>query len=127
VPRYARLMTPIQEANRKVFFHSCGFLEGTLDALIDLGIDGLWPQIGFFEANPGLFEKCARNKVTLYLHPDRQYLVPRGTQTEIEATIKAYAKQYHARQGGGIFYVEIENDAPFENVKALVEAIDRFR
>jgi len=127
VPRYARLMAPIHEAGRKVFFHSCGFMEGTLDELIALGIDGLWPQIGFFESNPALFEHCARNKVTLYIHPDRQYLVPRGTPREIEATIKAYAEQYHARQGGSIFYVEIENDAPFENVKTLVEAIHRWR
>lgn len=127
VPRYARLMAPIHEAGRKVFFHSCGCLAGTLDELIDLGIDGLWPQIGFFESNPALFEQCACNKVTLYIHPDRQYLVPRGTPSEIEAVIKAFAKQYHDRRGGGIFYVEIENDAPFENVKALVEAIHRWR
>jgi len=127
VPRYARLMTPIHEAGRKIFFHSCGFLEGTLDALIDLGINGLWPQIGFFESNPALFEKCARNEVTLYLHPDRQYLVPRGTPEEIETAVKMYARRFHALRGGGIFYVEIENDAPFENVKTLVEAIHRWR
>jgi len=29
--------------------------------------------------------------------------------------------------GGGIFYVEIEDDAPFENVLALFEAIDQYR
>lgn len=127
LPRYARLMEPIHKAGKRIFFHCCGHLNGTLDELIRLGIHGLWPQIGLFEANPVLFDKCADNRVTLYIHPDRQYLVPRGTPQEIEATIKRYADRFHALGGGGIFYVEIENDAPFENVKALVEAIDRWR
>jgi hypothetical protein len=63
----------------------------------------------------------------LYIHPDRQYLIPRGTPVQIARTIGAYAERYHTYGGGGIFYVEIENDAPFENVKALIEAIDRYR
>lgn len=127
VPRYARLMEPIHKAGKRVFFHCCGFMDGTLDELIGLGINGVWPQIGLFEANPVLFDKCADNRVTMYLHPDRQYLVPRGTPGEIEEAIKRYARRFHGLRGGGIFYVEIENDAPFENVKALVEAIDRWR
>lgn len=127
LPRYAQMMAPIKAADKKIFFHVCGFLDGTLDNLISLGIDGLWPQIGFLERNPLLFEKCEQNRVTLYLHPDRQYLVPRGTPQEIEASIQSYAEKYHALGGGGIFYVEIENDAPFENVVALVEAIHKWR
>lgn len=126
-PRYARLMAPIHKAGGKVFFHCCGFMDGILDELIHLGIHGLWPQIGFFEADPSLFDTCAEHRVTLYLHPDRQYLIPRGTPEEIETVIKAYAERFHASRGGGIFYVEIENDAPFENVQALVEAVHRWR
>ena len=127
LPRYAQMMAPIKAAGKKIFFHVCGFLDGTLDDLIGLGIDGLWPQIGFLERNPALFERCEKHKVTLYIHPDRQYLIPRGTPQEIESSIKSYAEKYHALGGGGIFYVEIENDAPFENVVALVESIHRWR
>ena len=127
LPRYDRLMDPIRRAGRRIFFHCCGFLESILDDLIGLGIHGLWPQIGLFEANPALFDRCMENRVTLYIHPDRQYLVPRGTPAEIEAAVKVYAERYRAAGGGGIFYVEIENDAPFENVRTLIEAIDRWR
>lgn len=126
-PRYAELMAPVYKAGGKVFFHCCGFMNGILDELIALGINGLWPQIGFFEADPSLFDKCAEHRVALYLHPDRQHLVPQGTPEEIERVIAAYAERFHKLRGGGIFYVEIENDAPFENVKALIEAIDRYR
>ncbi len=126
-PRYEILMAPIRKAGKLVFFHSCGFLGGVLDDLIDLGISGLWPQITLMESNPSFLEKCRRNKVTMYIHPDRQYLIPNGSPAEIEVAIKQYADTYHALEGGGIFYVEIENDAPFENVQALIEAIHRWR
>ena len=29
--------------------------------------------------------------------------------------------------GGVIFYIEIENDAPFENVEALIKAVWKYR
>ena len=126
-PRYELLMAPIIKAGKKIFFHSCGFLGGVLDDLIDLGISGLWPQITLMESNPSLLEKCRRHKVTLYIHPDRQYLVPKGSPAEIETAIKNYAETYHALGGGGIFYIEIENDSPFEKVKTLIEAVHRWR
>ena len=126
-PRYDTLMAPIRKAGKKIFFHSCGFLGSILDDLIDLGVNGLWPQITFLESNPPYAEKCREQKVSIYIHPDRQYLVPKGSPSEIETSIKKYAEKYHALGGGGIFYIEIENDAPFENVKALVEAVHRWR
>ncbi|MCP4398147.1 MAG: hypothetical protein GY801_12725, partial [bacterium] len=126
-PRYEILMTPIRKAGKKIFFHSCGFLGSILDDLIDLGINGLWPQITLFESTPSHIEKCRQHKVTIYIHPDRQYLVPQGSPTEIETAIKRYAERYHTCGGGGIFYIEIENDAPFENVKALVQAVHTWR
>jgi uroporphyrinogen decarboxylase len=126
-PRYEVLMAPIIENGRKVFFHVCGFIGGTLDDLIDLGVSGLWPQIAFFDSDISYFEKCRKQKVAMYIHPDRQYLIPKGSVSEIETAIKQYADRYHTFHGGGIFYVEIENDAPFQNVKTLVESIHRWR
>jgi uroporphyrinogen decarboxylase len=126
-PRYEQLMAPIRQAGRIVFFHSCGYLGEIFDELLALGIRGLWPQIALFEADPARIRKCREQKVAIYIHLDRQRLVPRGTPAEIEATIQKYADRYHGLNGGGIFYIEIENDAPFENVKALVEAVDRYR
>ena len=64
---------------------------------------------------------------SILIHPDRQRLVPLGTPEEIATQVRAYCERYHALGGGGIFHIEIENDAPFENVRALVEAVDRYR
>lgn len=126
-PRYEKLMVPIHKAGKKVFFHICGCLDYTFYDLIDLGVHGLWPKIKLFESNSAFHEKCIKHKVPIYIHPDRQYLIPNGSPKEIDDTIKRYAEKYHNLGGGGIFYIEIENDAPFENVKALVEAVHKWR
>ena len=126
-PRYAKLMDPIKNAGRKVFFHSCGFLGEIFDELVDLGIDGLWPQITLCENDPTFVDKCREHRITIYIHPDRQRLIPLGTPQEIENAIRDYAVRYHRLGGGGIFYIEIENDAPFENVEALVRSVHRYR
>jgi len=125
-PRYRALMEPVKQAGRKVFFHSCGWLGEIFDELLDLGIDGFWPQITLYDEKT-FPQTCREHGVAVYIHPDRQRLVPLGKPTEIEAKIRDYADRYHRLGGGGIFYVEIENDAPFENVKTLIESVHRHR
>ena len=126
-PRYEALFAPIKRAGRRIMFHCCGYLGDVIEDMFDLGVDVLWPQIGLFEALPDIVQRCKAHGMTIYIHPDRQRLVPLGTPDEIRQAIRAYADRYHALGGGGLFYVEIENDAPFENVEALVEAIEEFR
>ncbi len=122
-PRLASLMEPVKRAGVKVFYHSCGAVHPLYGDLVDVGIDGLWHQIGLYDAE-GLAKEAAANRTVLFLHMDRQRLVPRGTPHEIRETVKRY-RDIHMRLGGGaIFYVEIENDAPFENVEALVKAVN---
>lgn len=126
-PLYSKLFSHVKNAGKKVFLHCCGFMDEILDDFIDLGINGIWPQITLYENDGSFFSKCKDNRVAFFIHPDRQYLIPRGTPDQIEDYIQKCAKRCRELGGGGIFYVEVENDAPFENVKALVEAIDRFR
>jgi uroporphyrinogen decarboxylase len=126
IPRYRQMMAPIKRAGVKILFHSCGCLGTILDELIDLGVDLMWPQIPLYD-DTTLAQKCQEHGVTIYIHPDRQRLIPLGTPAEIETEIQKYSDRYHDLGGGGIFYVEIENDAPFENVKALIEAMHRYR
>ncbi len=127
LPRYEKLVEPIHAAGKGVFFHTCGQLGPIFADLINLGIRVIWPQAIPFESDPANLEACVRNKVGVFIHPDRQNLIPLGTPREIETAIKGYAEKFHALGGGGIFYVEIENDAPFENVKALIESVARYR
>jgi uroporphyrinogen decarboxylase len=126
-PLYQMLMAPIKAAGRRVFFHNCGYPGKIFDELLDLGIDGMWPQIGLFETDPRYAAACRERRVAIYIHPDRQRLIPFGTPGEIGRYIGGFAERYHQLGGGGIFHVEMENDAPWENVEALIMAIDRYR
>jgi uroporphyrinogen decarboxylase len=126
-PHYKKLFLQIQKAGGLVFLHCCGFLGELLDEFIEMGIRGLWPQINLFEKDKTFALKCRENKIAIYIHPDRQQLIPLGKPEQIDTFIRLAAEKYKELGGGGIFYVEIENDAPFENVKALIEAIHRYR
>jgi uroporphyrinogen decarboxylase len=125
-PRYDRLMDPIRRAGKRIFFHICGCMDYVFDELVDLGVTVLWPQIRFCDSE-AFAQRCKARGVTILIHPDRQRLVPCGTPAEIDRKIAELADRYRRLGGGGIFWIEIENDAPFENVQALVEAVDRHR
>jgi hypothetical protein len=125
-PRYAEPMGRVHRAGRRVFLHCCGQVGPLLEDFIELGIDGYWPQIGCYDLDE-LAPRFRDHGVAMYLHPDRQRLVPHGRPEEIEAVIGAYAERYHALGGGGIFYVELENDVPWENARTLIESIARYR
>jgi uroporphyrinogen decarboxylase len=125
-PRYRMLFEQIRKSGTKIFFHSCGRLQNILPEIVALGIDCIWPQLSVYD-DEKLLEQCRQHHMTLYVHPDRQRLIPLGTPAEIDERICRYAEHFHRIGGGGIFYVEVENDAPFENVRALIEAIHRYR
>ena len=126
-PRYERLMRPIRAAGAKIQFHSCGQVGDIGNDLLDMGIDIYWPQIKLYENNVDFVHRSRQEQVTLLIHPDRQHLIPEGTPAHIDAVIRKYADIYHELGGGGIFYIEIENDAPWENVKTLIEAVHWYR
>ena len=125
-PRYEELFEIIHRADVKIFFHSCGCLGPIFDELADMGIDGIWHQANRYNMEE-FAQKCRDHKITALLHPDRQHLIPFGTPDEIRTKIKQYADVYHRLGGGGIFYIEIENDAPWENAEALIRAVHEFR
>lgn len=126
-PLYKKLFNRVKEHGGLPFLHCCGYMGDILDDFIDLGVRGLWPQLNIYDNDQEFLEKLQANKIAMYLHPDRQRLMPLGTPKEIEAYVARLAERHHKLGGGGIFYVEIENDAPFENVKTLIESIDKYR
>ncbi|MDD5728896.1 MAG: uroporphyrinogen decarboxylase family protein [Victivallales bacterium] len=126
-PRYEKLIRPIRAACAKIQFHCCGQAGDIGNDLLDLGIDIYWPQIKLYENDVDFVKRSREARVTLLIHPDRQHLIPEGTPAQIDAAIQTYAGIYHELGGGGIFYIEIENDAPWENVKTLIEAVHRYR
>lgn len=125
-PRLAKLMKPIRDSGRLIIYHSCGAIEPLFDDLVEVGINGLWHQISLYESEK-FAKKAAASNVLLYLHMDRQKLIPYGSPAQIRETVRRYAQIHKELGGGAAFYVEVENDAPFKNVKTLIESIHEYR
>ena len=126
-PRYIKLFDRVRKYGGLPFFHCCGYMGEIFDELVDIGIRGLWHQMNLYEEDTYFEQKCKDHQIAVFIHPDRQHLIPLGTPVQIKEYIRRKAEKYKEMGGGGIFYIEIENDAPFENVAALFEAVDQFR
>jgi hypothetical protein len=122
-PRLAALMEPVRRAGRKILYHSCGAVHPLYGDLVEIGINGLWHQIGLYDAE-AFAKEAAANRTVLFLHMDRQRLIPLGTPGQIRETVRRYTDIHRRLGGGAIHYVEVENDAPFENVEAWVKAVN---
>jgi len=121
-PRVREMIARAKAGGARVLYHTCGAVHPLYRDLVEVGIHALWHQIGLYDAED-FAREAARDRVVLFLHMDRQHLVPRGTPREIRETVRRYAELHRRLGGGAVFYVEIENDAPFENVEALVKAV----
>jgi uroporphyrinogen decarboxylase len=124
-PRLQPLFDAIRAAGAKVLIHCCGQMGALFDEFVEMRFDCIWHQVNRYEAQE-FADRCRRRKVAAFIHPDRQDLIPRGTPDQIRRYIRRYADIYHRLNGGGVFYVEIENDAPFENAEALITAVNEF-
>lgn len=125
-PRYEKLFRQVKRAGCKVFLHSCGRLGPILNEFLDMGIDGIWPQILCYDLEE-LSGKLKKSSAAMFIHPDRQYLVPNGTPKQIQEAVQQYCEYFHRLGGGGIFHIEMENDAPWENVECLIRSIHKYR
>jgi hypothetical protein len=125
-PRFARLMEPIHRAGKKVFFHTCGCSAWMLEDLAELGVHAIWPQLNVY-VERDLARRCRDLRMAIALHPDRGSLMTKGTPAEVRATVARLADTFAITGGGAWFYIEIDSGFPFENIRALIEAVTELR
>lgn len=125
-PRYERLMRPVHEAGKKVFFHMCGQGRIFFDDFAELGVHAIWPQLNAYETQD-LARACSERKMALELHPERGRLMVTGTPEEVRREVHRLADAFAVMDGGAWFYVEIDSGFPIENIRALIETIGEMR
>lgn len=124
-PRYKKMIDRVKAAGKKVHFHSCGANTGILEELADLGIDSYWPQLSAYNIQE-LADFTKSKKIAVALH-FRGELMNFGTPEQIRKEVEKTAQIFDVENGGGWFYIEVDDGFPYENTKALFEVVDDIR
>ena len=115
--------------NAKTMFHSCGSIRNILGYLIEAGVDIINPvQTSAGGMDPAELKKEFGEKIVFWGGgADTQDVLPYGTPEEVRQHVKERISIFGP--GGGFVFSQIhnlQNDVPFDNVKAMVEAVKEF-
>ena len=123
-PSYQRLLAPAREKGILIHMHSDGDIRTLCDDLIDGGVDVLNLQ-DLVNGIDWIAEKF-RGKTCIDLDIDRQSITPYGTPAEIDALVREEVEKIACREGGLMMIYGLYPGVPLENVKALMDAMERY-
>ena len=114
----------------KTFIHSCGGVYDLIPDFIEAGFDILNPvQISAKGMDPVELKKEFGDYLTFWGGGvDTQKTLPLGTPDEIKDEVRELIENFSA--GGGFVYSTVHNiqsNVPFENVIAMIEAVQEYR
>ncbi len=123
-PSYRRLVTPARDAGCVIHMHSDGDIRELMDDLIDVGIDAINLQdlvngIDWIREN-------LKGRLCIDLDIDRQKITRFGTPGEIESHIRHIVKNLGCIDGGLMLKYGLYPGVPLENIKALMDAMEKY-
>jgi uroporphyrinogen decarboxylase len=123
-PVYERLMAPARAAGCLVHMHSDGDIRDLVDDLVVSGVDALNLQ----DLVNGIDWIAARLKgrVCIDLDIDRQSVTRFGTPAQIDALIREEVEKLGSPAGGLTMIYGLYPGVPLENIKALMDALERY-
>ncbi len=123
-PSYQRLMKPARDKNIIVHMHSDGDIRSLVDDLIDGGVE----VINLQDLVNGIDWIASKfgGKVCVDLDIDRQNITFSGTPDQIDALIREEVEKIGSKRGGLMLLYGLYPGVPLENVKALMDAMERY-
>lgn len=123
-PCYERLLEPAREADCIIHMHSDGCIRNLVDDLITSGIHAVNLQ----DLANGIdwIRDVLVGKVCIDLDIDRQRITRFGTPEQIDALIREEVTKLGSRAGGLMMIYGLYPDVPVENVRALMDAMERY-
>ncbi len=123
-PIYERLMAPAHKAGCLVHMHSDGDIRDLVDDLVVSGVDALNLQdlvngIDWIEAN-------LKGRVCIDIDIDRQQITRFGNPEQIDKLIREEVEKLGSREGGLMMIYGLYPGIPLENVKAIMDAMERY-
>lgn len=123
-PLYEHVMAPAREAGCLIHMHSDGDIRELADDLVAGGVDALNLQdlvngIDWIEAN-------LKGRVCIDVDIDRQQITRFGTPEQIDELIRREVQQLGSPEGGLMMIYGLYPGVPPENVKALMDAMEKY-
>jgi uroporphyrinogen decarboxylase len=123
-PSYERLMKPARDKGVIVHMHSDGDLHDLIDDIIDGGVEiiNLQDLVNGIDWIADRFS----GKICVDLDIDRQLITAKGTPKAIDALIHEEVEKIGHKDGGLMMIYGLYPGVPLENVKALMDAMERY-
>lgn len=123
-PSYDRLMKPALDAGCIIHMHSDGHIHELIEGLIDGGVAALNLQ----DLVNGIdwIKDTLKGRVCIDLDIDRQKITPRGKPDQVDALIREEVEKLGSREGGLMMIYGLYPAVPLENIKALMDAMEKY-
>jgi uroporphyrinogen-III decarboxylase len=123
-PIYEHLMAPAQKAGCLVHMHSDGDIRDLVDDLVVSGVDALNLQdlvngIDWIAAN-------LKGRICIDIDIDRQQITRFGSPEQIDNLIRQEVEELGSPEGGLMMIYGLYPGVPLENVKAIMDAMERY-
>jgi uroporphyrinogen decarboxylase len=123
-PSYRRIMQPAREAGCIVHMHSDGDIRLLIDDMVSSGVEvvNLQDRVNGLDWIADRFA----GKICIDLDIDRQEVTPKGRPEQIDALVREAVERLGRREGGLMLIYGLYPGVPLENVKALMDAMERY-
>ena len=123
-PSYEKIMKPARDAGIPIHMHSDGDIRTLVDDIVDSGVE----VINLQDLVNGIdwIAKKFKGRVCVDLDIDRQSVTPYGTPKEIDALVREEVSRIGTPEGGLMMIYGLYPGVPLENVKALMDAMEKY-
>ena len=123
-PAYQKIIQPAKDAGIPIHMHSDGDIRTLVDDIVGSGVEVINLQ-DLVNGIDWIAEKF-RGRLCVELDIDRQSVTPYGTPKEIEALIREEVTKIATPKGGLCMIYGLYPGVPLENVKALMDAMEKY-
>jgi len=123
-PSYRRMMKPARDSGAVIHMHSDGDIRSLADDLIDGGVDILNLQ-DLVNGIDWIRDRFT-GKTCVDLDIDRQNITVFGTPADVDALIREEVVKLSVREGGLMMIYGWYAGTPLENIKALMDALEKY-
>lgn len=123
-PSYRRFAQEVRNAGKLIHMHSDGDIRLLAEHIVEGGVEILNLQ----DLVNGIdwISQQFKGKICIDLDIDRQLITPFGTPEQIDALVREEVEKIGSKEGGLTMIYGLYPGVPLENVKAIMDAMERY-